>query len=426
MATLRLGIVDRDAAPSDLAAYLRAYHEPGMQAQFRGEKNAQWSPASPADGEPVRSLQRALRAFGFLPHGEIDGIFGYRTQSAVRLFQEYVRTVEGRAEIGAADALAGPKTLAHVERWRQAGLTADWTGVSPAAPRPGFRSWLRFLVKLRDHLRQTNDPVQGMIARMHDTSGSRPDSLPLDAWDLSPDRPHLIGIRRGADADWKVRINNDVFVLLVDGMKFVFFGSTDPTPRGNRTARPPFLVPGQHRYRFGWHKLSDPVKVYRGFRPAGRGVLVIRDAPGSVPDALDPIDVAHGIERTPNTTINIHWSGRHTSSWSAGCQVVAGGGYINHNDEVVDCWPLAAPRYGDLPGMTRGAYNVLLDLVTVFTPKPLVRDGDDLRYTLVDESDLALATALGPDAARTLLRRGLGILEHHWPEKHREYVELLG
>jgi hypothetical protein len=28
---------------------------------------------------------------------------------------------------------------------------------------------------------------------------------------------------------------------------------------------------------------------------------------------------------------------KHTGNWSAGCQVISGGGYINHDDEIIDC-----------------------------------------------------------------------------------------
>ena len=75
---------------------------------------------------------------------------------------------------------------------------------------------------------------------------------------------------------------------------------------------------------------------------------------------------------------------------AAGCQVISGGGYINHNDEIIDCWRFAAPNYSGLPGLTRAAYNVLLDLVTVFSRDARVSGGDLLHYTLIDEKDLAL------------------------------------
>jgi hypothetical protein len=43
------------------------------------------------------------------------------------------------------------------------------------------------------------------------------DTRSVAAWDFAPEHVHLIGMRRGAGISWKIRINNDVFVLLVNG-----------------------------------------------------------------------------------------------------------------------------------------------------------------------------------------------------------------
>ena len=44
------------------------------------------------------------------------------------------------------------------------------------------------------------------------------------------------------------------------GVVFTFYGSTEPgTKEGSKY---PFLVPGQHRYRFGLHKQSEEAKVF--------------------------------------------------------------------------------------------------------------------------------------------------------------------
>lgn len=56
-----------------------------------------------ADGGEVRDLQSALLQRGFNP-GPLDGVFGPRTEAAVRRFQE--------VEALAADGVAGPMTLA--------------------------------------------------------------------------------------------------------------------------------------------------------------------------------------------------------------------------------------------------------------------------------------------------------------------------
>ncbi len=422
MDTLRLGVTDRGAKPQSPAVFFRPYHESSnMPNKFRGEKNGRWRGFKEQPGQAVLNLQARLRGFGFMPHGDINGMFDYRTQSAARLFQEYVRSVEKDTSLGMPDAAVGPNTLRHLGRWASEGITADWNDASPGNPTAAYETWMRLLRNLKDRYQHSTSPILRKVQAFRGESDTRS----VDEWDFSPEHIHLIGIRRGAEASWKVRINNDVFILLVNGLAFSFFGSTDPTPQGTRRERPPFLVPGQHLYRFGWHKLGQPEKVYRAFRPAKHGVLIIRDVPGSVRDAFDAADLERGTVQK-NLTINIHWSGKHTSNWSAGCQVISGGGYINHNDEIVDCWRFAAPNYSGLPGLTRAAYNVLLDLVTVFSRDARVSGGDLLHYTLIDEKDLALEPTIGASAALNVLKRGLQILAKHDRQKFNRYKSMLG
>ena len=65
----------------------------------------------------VADVQRALRSIGFFPGGKPDGICGYRTYSAIRLFQEYVRSVEKLECV--PDGRFGPKSQAHLQRVHQ-------------------------------------------------------------------------------------------------------------------------------------------------------------------------------------------------------------------------------------------------------------------------------------------------------------------
>ena len=421
MAILRLGVVDAGAVPQSADAFFGPLHEQAMvEKKFRGEENDRWRGFAEQAGQPVSDLQARLRDLGFLPHGDLSGIFDYRTQSSARLFQEYVLSVEEDKTMGTPDAIVGPKTFQHLDRWRNGGHKADWAEVSSDNPTFTYEQWMRLLGKIKEHYLQSPSPLLKKVQAFQGASDTRK----VADWDFSPGHIHLIGIRRGADASWKIRINNDVFVLLVNGLVFMFFGSTDPTPQGRRSQRPPFLVPGQHLYRFGWHKISDPKKVYRAFRPARHGVLILRDVAGSARDALDAADLEGGTVKN-NLTINIHWSGKHTSNWSAGCQVISGGGYINHNDKLVDCWPHAAATYSQLPRLTRGAYNVLLDLITVFSEDMSVRNGDLLHYTLINERDLALEPEIGASVAKDTLKRGLEILAVNDRQKYNHYKEFL-
>ena len=65
----------------------------------------------------VAELQQFLPDAGFLPFAKIDGICGYRTAAAIFLFQEYIRTIEGRSEIGFPDGRFGNLFLQNVRHW---------------------------------------------------------------------------------------------------------------------------------------------------------------------------------------------------------------------------------------------------------------------------------------------------------------------
>lgn len=384
--TLRLGAADEAAVPEDPKRCTRPFHDwNDARTRFRDEANNAWRPVSPVAGNRVAELQRDLRQLGFNPAGPIDGIFGYRTRSAVRLFQEYVRAVDGDAGVGIADGIAGRKTFDRISQWKAENRTADWT------PADDLQAQIfAGLEQLRRHfLEEPADPATAALQRHAGPTATRQ----VQDWSFDPGEIHLIGIRR-ADTELKlqngnfVRRNDDVFVLLVNGVRFVFRGSTDPSPTMADRDDAAFLIRGQHEYRFGWHKLSSigtsTVKAYRAFKPKGdAGVLVVRAENGQ----LTANSYARPAE--PNPTINIHWSGAGTSNWSAGCQVIAGKRYKNFRGGVIDLSETASPGYADLSSKTRGAYNVLVDLVTVFAGDIRCASSDIVHYTLLYESDLA-------------------------------------
>jgi hypothetical protein len=393
---IRLGTCDRGCAPADAGAYFAPLHEPTMKAKagFRGEEDGSWIEFAESSGEEVLELQRFLKAAGFFPFGKLDGICGYRTVASLRLFQEYVRSVEHDASIGAADGVLGPRTKEHVRRWEAARTRASWTTTSSTEPSQEYARWMRLLGAVKAaYLRNPTS----LSARVNDFTG-RSDTLATPAWTFDPQRIHLIGIRRGENVPGP-RANDDVFVLLVDGVVFKFYGTTDPGKTSNDGGAP-FLVPGQHRYRFGWHKMTDMNRVYRALKPAGAGVLIIRD--GDRDEALTDADLEGRLE--VNASINVLWGGRGVSNWSDGCQVICGKGYIHHAGDPVDCSAFAALRYAELGKrlngvyMTKGAYSVLVDLVTAFSADVHAAD-----YMLLYERDLELEPTIGRDAARTIL-----------------------
>jgi hypothetical protein len=205
-------------------------------------------------------------------------------------------------------------------------------------------------------------------------------------WDFTtPSNVHLIGIRR---AGFLGKFE-DIFVLLINGLVFKFQGSTDPgakaDPRGY-----PFLVQGQHDYHIGWHH-----ETYLALRPQSQ-VLVLRTKNDQLTDA----DLANNLE--PNGSINVHWGGPgmkgDVGTWSEGCQVINGSVYLNPANDLVSCAKFAA--VGSLqpltdPSKTRGAYNVLVDLVTTFASEQT----SVLKYMMLVESDLSVAPDLKSNLA---------------------------
>ena len=382
--TLQLGSCDAAALPANADAFLRPYHEAAMTgSKLRGEKNGEWVALAPLPGTEVTALQASLREAGFLPGGATAGVFDYRTLSAARLFQEYVRTVEGLTDIGTPDGVVGPKTQAHLARWKAAAQRSRWSTSAPDRGTPLFRYWFRVI----NHYHGLNavKPVSRALAKANAVTRAS-DTLKVGAWQLDPRATHILGIRR---QEWRTdhqRRNDDLIILLINGLAFTFAGSTDPHPRSAERPDEAYLVPGQHRYRFGWHKQSDRTVVYRAFRPVSHGVLVARDHNND--DALTDADLERSLDVEP--TINIHWSGTGTSNWSAGCQVIAGGRYGDDRGALVDCRPFSAARYADLGPKTRGAYNLFVDLITVFAPSNAVTAGATVFYTLLRQPELDL------------------------------------
>jgi len=390
---IELGSCDPDVTDAACAAYVKEVEQitrlPLNLVQPGADRIVtQRLPAAGPGLMSVSDVQRALKAIGFFPGAVVDGICGYRTLSAIRLFQEYVRSVEKLDCV--PDGRFGPASQQHLQRWLDKSLRLAWAQTTE------YADWLALLEQVKARYQASPNRMLEMV-NAHAASDTRA----VAQWDFSPKgSPQLVGVRR---TEFSGKFD-DVFVLLLKGLVFKFQGSTEPgasdNPRGT-----PFLVQGQHDYHFGWHK-----KTYLALRPMGKGVLVVRSKNDR---RLDEGDLAGGLEAEPS--INVHWGGmgmaRDVNSWSEGCQVINGAVYINANNDLIDCSAFSAVTPSQATdraaGKTRGAYNVLLDLVTALASDV---PGNSVRYTLLTEPDLELAPGLkqGLAQARDRVVRAAG------------------
>ncbi len=400
---IELGCFDPDITEASCAAYARevetltrvplANVQPGLDKWI-----ARRQPAAGPGAMSVRQVQQALRSIGFFPGGRDDGIFGYRTLSALRLFQEYVRSVEKLA--CAPDGRFGPQSQAHLQRWLDQRLVSTWSAAidawrSGAPSTDEFAAWLHGL----EAVKAARSAAPGTVLQQVNAFKGANDTRKVAEWDFAaPGNIHLVGVRR---QEFTGRFD-DVFVLLLKGLVFKFQGSTEPGAVAEGNTDPPFLVQGQHHYHFGWHR-----STYLALRPRSNGVLVVR---AGADRKLDDADLNAGLEANP--TINIHWGGRGmegmVNNWSEGCQVINGSLYIGADGQLVSCAEYAATRSTDpttRPDKTRGAYNVLLDLVTALGSDI---PGSAVKYTLLTEDDLDLVPALAQrvtDARQQVLEK---------------------
>ncbi|HKQ75177.1 MAG TPA: hypothetical protein VJ810_15880, partial [Blastocatellia bacterium] len=154
--------------------------------KLRGEKDGEWAEFRPLSGSAmtVVDAQQFLKEAGIFPFGKLDGICGYRTLSAIRLFQEYVRTVEGEAGIGAPDGRMGPKTIAHAGRWRAKNQKVEWDSVSAANPSREYAQWMSLLHKVKE--KYVASPNAMLHKVNEDTQPS--DTIKVSNWDFDPNK----------------------------------------------------------------------------------------------------------------------------------------------------------------------------------------------------------------------------------------------
>ena len=398
MSVVQLGNYDRGKKPSDLASFFKPYHVDGILTttnKFRSDDNNVFVNWVPSEKNKVQELQEFLFEAGFMNKKYNDGVYDYVTEAAVRLFQEYVATIEFKS--CSRDGKVGPITWQFINEWPK-GKKCNWHS-SKTAYNPSHKeyiAWMDLLVEAKKYYSDSNH--QGPIMRAVNQARETGATVKTQNWNFEKDSIHLVGIRRNESKSTTIRKNDDLFVLLVNGMVFKFWGSTDPRVKTN-SSNEPFLVEGQHLYRFGWHNLGavDENKknkrgdyvTYRALRPADKNqsVLVVRDQDED--DILSVGDLgATGLELSLGKYINVHWTGtsRSKTTWSDGCQVIKGQSYINNLGEVIDYSDFTAATYEDLfndEKKHKGAYRFLTDLVVCYSEKGT----NTIYYTLGNENE---------------------------------------
>ena len=108
--TIKLGCFDSDISEQTCQSYIQQIGQmtrvPLTQVTPGLDKLTLQKYAAVAPAMCVAEVQEGLQAIGFFPNSKVDGIYGYRTQSAIRLFQEYLRSVEKIEEMCIRDRRA--------------------------------------------------------------------------------------------------------------------------------------------------------------------------------------------------------------------------------------------------------------------------------------------------------------------------------
>jgi len=407
MAVLYLGSCDKGKQPKNRNDFLKPFHMDGLlinKVSFRDDDRTTWRSFREGDNDAVLNLQQFLFKAGFMPRAAFDGIFGYVTQAAVRLFQEYVRTMEGVKSM-VPDGIVGSGTMSQIARWQQENKVSEWGSITSKNPSEAYTNWMQLLHKAKNHYINNPGPILQHLNSIQKTYST----IKPSEWTFNKKNIHLIGILRKQNESAIRRENDDLFVLLINGMVFTFWGSTDASVNMSGRKDEAFLIEGQHRYRFGWHKISIENKIYRALKPFdAMGVMIIRDwdNDNAYTDKDARVKDKQGNLKglLVNPSINIHWTGIGSSNFSAGCQVIAGRSYLNHKNELQDCSNFASVSYGGLTTSnkkTKGAYNVFADLILSYAPQNV----SSLYYTLGREDSLDLSENFGSHYALDILTR---------------------
>ncbi len=397
---IRIGMYDEIVDAAELEAYLRIWHAGLRQPvglKFRQDLDWMDAQTHGVEQHVILALQLFLVESGFLHPMALSGIFGYETLSAIRQFQEYnYSSFDDYKTL--PDGLLSRETWAAISKWKKDGTLSDFNSFSNNFPSATYNAWLDLLKRVKNHKSKNINEINRQINQLRRIGDTRK----IADWSTSSTDIHLLCIRRNEQTEGVGRAADDLFVLLIKGQTFIFWGSTDPGV--SHTTRPDeaYLVEGQHQFQFGWYNSkADFRKTYRAITPKHEGVLVVRDRDND--NKLTASDIAAGLDPNLNQSIRITWTGDGRRNWSQGNLVIAGRSYLNHHGRLINCAPYAAIGSVALieEGKTMGAYYSLVDLLTILSNNP----NPDIIVTLINETDLALSEKFTGNYAAELLGR---------------------
>ena len=173
---LRIGHTDEDVkmTHAQKKKFFKLYHAHISQMlKFRDDDKGshKWNEMRAVPGKPVRELITFLKEAGFMPNASTDGIFGYVTQAAVRLFQEYVRTQDEGYKPSKQnkhphihpDGVVGNDTYFHINRWKDEEKKCAWGQASSANPSQESKDWFAFLEAAKTHYEAEPTPPHQSI-----------------------------------------------------------------------------------------------------------------------------------------------------------------------------------------------------------------------------------------------------------------------
>ena len=266
-----LGSYDSSVTQADRDAYLR---QAAAISGGRGDQAADGSDKlsfaphaqDPQQTMTVAEVQEALKAIGFFPGGKVDGICGYRTRAAMRLFQD--ACARSRNCRGCRTAALARRRRQHLQRWTTKGLASEWAPTierwrAGTLGQTEYTDWLSLLGKVKE--KYLASPTE--MLRLVNAFPRQTDTRKVADWDFEPNAIHLVGIRRSE----KTNKFDDLFVAADQGTRLQVPG-IDRSRCHQQSAWRSFPRPGTARLPLRLAQESAPRGSAFRQRCAGRAV----------------------------------------------------------------------------------------------------------------------------------------------------------